>query len=119
MLSALGCGGGADGAAASGGGDSTGAATLSWDAPVTNEDGSELSDLGGYRIYYGGSPGSYYGSRDVGCASCLCRTEPGTACEYELNGLNLGAGTYYFAVTAYDTSGNESELSEPVSAVIN
>src|ERR1700681_4629171 len=31
----------------------TGMATVSWQAPTTNTDGAALTDLSGYRIYYG------------------------------------------------------------------
>jgi hypothetical protein len=33
----------------------TGNATLSWTAPSENSDGSALTDLGGFKIYYGGA----------------------------------------------------------------
>ena len=35
-----------------------GSITLSWTAPTENEDGSALTDLAAYKIYYGTSPGS-------------------------------------------------------------
>ena len=31
---------------------------LAWDAPTTNADGTSLTDLTGYRVYWGLSPGS-------------------------------------------------------------
>lgn len=56
ILIAAGCGSGG------GNGDSDGASgssvTLSWDAPTKNEDGSDLTDLLGYKVYYGTSPSS-------------------------------------------------------------
>ncbi len=77
-------------------------ATLSWDAPTTNTDGSPLADLAGYKLYYGTSSGSYSQTINVGTTS-----------SYTVTGL-LG-GTYYFAVTAYDSEGNESAYSNEVS----
>jgi hypothetical protein len=34
----------------------SGQATLSWDPPTTNVDGTPLTDLAGYKVYYG-TPG--------------------------------------------------------------
>ena len=66
-----------------------------WDANVE-------SDLAGYRVYYGLTSGDYNKVIDVGNQiSCI------------ISGL-LDT-TYYFAVTAYDTSGNESDYSDEVS----
>ncbi len=73
-----------------------GEVTLSWNAPTTNEDGTPLTDLDGYIVYYGTASGSY--SQD---------TNVGNVTTYQVTGLTDGA-TYYFSVTAYDTSGNES-----------
>jgi len=73
--------------------------TLAWDASTTNADGTPLTDLAGYKVYYGNSSGSYTVSVDVG----------------NLTGAiisNLESGIWCFAVTAYDTSGNESEYSD-------
>ncbi len=79
-----------------------GEAVLTWDPPTTNTDGSPLTDLGGYRIYYGVSSGNYTQSIDVGNVTT-----------YQVTGLTDGV-TYYFAVTAYDISGNESDYSNEV-----
>lgn len=73
--------------------------TLTWDASTTNADGTPLTDLAGYKVYFGNSSGSYTVSVDIG----------------NLTGViisNLEPGTWCFAVTAYDTSGNESEYSD-------
>jgi hypothetical protein len=83
----------------------TGSATLTWAAPSTNEDGTPLTALGGYKVYYGTTPGVYT-SINVGSVS-----------SYQVRGLTKGE-VYYFAVSAYDSSGNESDLSEVVSKVI-
>jgi hypothetical protein len=83
----------------------TGAATLTWAAPSTNVDGTPLTSLAGYKVYYGRTPG-VYASIDVGSSST-----------YQVAGLTKGQ-TYYFAVTAYDANGNESDFSTIVTKVV-
>jgi hypothetical protein len=83
----------------------SGLATLSWDPPTTNADGTPLTDLAGYKVYYGTVSGSYSQNINVGNITT-----------YTVADLNNG--TYYFAVTAYNTSGNESEYSNEVSKTI-
>jgi hypothetical protein len=70
--------------------------TLAWDV-------STSSEVTGYNIYYGTSSGDYLSSIDAG-----------KVLTYSISGLQSGV-TYYFAVTAYDTSGNESDYSNEVS----
>lgn len=60
-------------------------------------------DLAGYQIYYGTTSRFYSVIIDVGNTT-----------QYTVTGLNPGV-TYYFAVTAYDINGNESDYSEEVS----
>ncbi|MEW6003368.1 MAG: fibronectin type III domain-containing protein [Nitrospirota bacterium] len=93
-----------------GGGDddkngSSNSATLGWEAPTTNADGSLLTDLAGYKIYYGTVSGNYTAVIDVGNIR-----------QYKVK--DLEPGTYYFAVTAYDTARNESDYSNEVSKTI-
>ncbi|MCI0620413.1 MAG: fibronectin type III domain-containing protein [Acidobacteria bacterium] len=64
------------------------------------------SDLAGYKVYYGTSSHNYSSSVNVSKVT-----------SYTLTGLN--AGTYYFAVTAYDTAGNESSFSNEVPKTIS
>jgi hypothetical protein len=75
----------------------TGSATLSWMPPTQNTNGSALTDLAGYHIYYGTTP-------DLGQSVTL--TNAGLT-RYVLSGLTQT--TWYFAMTAYDTAGNESD----------
>jgi hypothetical protein len=83
------------------------ALTLSWDAPTQNADGTPLLNLQGYRIHYGTTPQ---------VPSVIDVDNPGlTAYVVE----NLGAGTYYFAVTAYNSMGVESSLSPEVSTTLD
>jgi hypothetical protein len=77
-----------------------GSATLSWTAPTQNTDGSSISGLSGYRIYYGTSAGSL--------GSMVQVSNPG-ASTYVVD--NLRSGTWYFAVSAYNASGAESDRS--------
>jgi len=62
-------------------------------------------DLDGYRVYYGTGSRAYTQSIDVGDTTA-----------YRLDGL-LDGVTYYIAVTAYDTSDNESDYSNEVFGV--
>ena len=77
---------------------------LTWTAPATNVDGTPLTDLAGYLVYYGQTSGNLTLKADVGNQTT-----------YLLSGL-VGCQICYYAVTAYDTSGNESELSDGASA---
>ena len=78
----------------------TGSVTLSWTAPIENEDGSALEDLAGYRIYWGTTPGEYPNSMTI--------DNPGiTTTVID----NLVPGTYEFVATAFNAAGVESVYS--------
>jgi PKD repeat protein len=82
-----------------------GTATLSWDPPTTNVDGSPLTGLSGYKVYYGTASGNYTQTINVGNVTAYIAA-------------NLTDGlTYYFTVTASDTLGNESGYSNEVSKI--
>lgn len=68
-------------------------ATITWDANTE-------ADLAGYKLYYSTDRTFPDPGIDVGLVTT-----------YTVDGLERGK-TYYFAVTAYNTSGNESEKSE-------
>jgi hypothetical protein len=85
----------------------SGNATLSWQAPTTNTDGAALTDLAGYRIYYGTSAGNL--SDTIQLTGVGLQT-------YVID--NLASGTWYFAVTAVASTGVESALSDIVSKTI-
>jgi hypothetical protein len=85
----------------------TGSATLSWSAPTLNEDGSPLTNLKGYRIYYGTS------STNLG--NVLEVPTPGTTTAVV---ENLSPATWYFALKAYNTSNVESGFSNVASKTI-
>jgi hypothetical protein len=80
--------------------------TVKWIPPTENEDGTLLTDLAGYKVYYGTSSLNYSSSVDVGYVT-----------QFKL--YNLPPGTWYFAVTAYDTLGNESAISNELGKSIN
>jgi hypothetical protein len=83
------------------------ALTLTWTAPEENADGTPLVDLSGYKIRYGTSSGSY--------------NQVVTLNNAGLNRFvvdNLPSGTYYFAITAYNSAGTESQLSGEVSTTL-
>ena len=84
-----------------------GSATLNWNAPTLNTDGTPLTNLAGFHIYYGASAGNLNQSVQI--------ANPGLT-SYVLSGL--AAGTWYFSVNAYTTSGTESALSSIASAAI-
>jgi hypothetical protein len=80
--------------------------TLSWIPPTLNNDGSPVTDLAGYNVYFGIESRDYSQSIDVGNTT-----------SYQDNTFIEGY-TYFFAVTAYDTSGNESEFSHEVNKTL-
>jgi len=80
---------------------------LSWTAPVEREDGTpiSMSEIAGYRVYYGTSEGNYPNKLDI-------------ADSYNMQATlsNLVSGTYYIVVTVYDMDGRESAYSQVVTA---
>ena len=76
-----------------------GTAILTWD-PVTE------TNLSGYRIYYGTAPGTYLQSIGQGISV-------GNVTTYTVSALISGT-RYYFAVTAFFTSNNETGFSNEV-----
>jgi len=70
----------------------------SWTAPTTNEDGSPLTDLAGYRLYR--------------CAVTPCTRATGTLIGTVMAPVTSFAIPHgsqgFLTVTAFDTSGNES-----------
>lgn len=78
----------------------SGTAALSWSAPTQNTDGSALSDLAGYYVYHGTSPGSL---------TMAVELRGNSVTNYTFNAL--ANGTHYFAISAFNASGVESALS--------
>ncbi|MGD8429293.1 MAG: fibronectin type III domain-containing protein [Ectothiorhodospiraceae bacterium] len=84
--------------------------TLSWVAPTERENGDALSmsEIGGYRVYYGTASGDY--------SSEVAIKDP-YATQYTVDGLDAGSD-YYFAVAAYDQAGLQSSLSQEVTVTV-
>ena len=49
-----------------------GTATLTWDPPTTNVDATPLTDLGGYKLYYGTASGNYTINVNIPCGTLPC-----------------------------------------------
>lgn len=83
-------------------GAATGSATLHWSPPSKNQDGTPVGEIAGYYIYYGTK------------ATQLDHTVkvPNPALNtFEFR--DLPAGTYYFSMRAYTSTGNLG-LSSPL-----
>jgi hypothetical protein len=87
---------------------SSGRATLSWTPPLTRTDGSTLTNLAGYRVYFGTSSTSLTNRVAIDNPSVSTWLVE-----------NLTAGTWHFAVTAVDAAGLESSRAGPVSLTVN
>jgi len=86
----------------------TGSVTLTWTAPTTNTDGSPLTDLKAYMIYYGTSQGNYPNEIRI--------DNPGLT-SYVID--NLTANTYYFVSTSINSLEIESDYSNVATKTIN
>lgn len=73
--------------------------TIRWQAPTQNVDGSPLTDLAGYVIYWGEQSRRYESSVVIDSAATTRWV------------ADISPGTYYFALTAVDLEGNESGYS--------
>jgi hypothetical protein len=81
--------------------------TLSWAAPTQNTDGSALTNLAGYNIYYGTSAAALTQKVTINTVGMLT---------YVIS--NLNSGTWYFEVIAVNSSGIDSGPSSVVSTTI-
>src|SRR6266850_8041917 len=88
----------------------------SWTAPTTNTEGSPLTDLGSYRVYYSTSATPCPGSTSVSVASSTTTPPANQTVNVRLTGLASGS-IYNVAVSPMDTGGNESACSTVASAV--
>ena len=82
--------------------------TLNWNAPTQNTDGSPLTDLAGYKIFYGTSSRNYDHEIDIG--------NPGMT-TYVVD--NLVPDTYFFAAKSFNTSGVDSDFSGEAVRTVN
>lgn len=85
---------------------SPGNVQLSWTPPTQNTDDSALSNIAGYRIYYGTDPNQLDQLIIVDKAATSYVVE------------NLAAATWYFAVSAYTTEAFESDTSNVVTKTV-
>jgi hypothetical protein len=85
----------------------TGSISLSWTPPMQSADGTPLIDLASYRIHWGTQSGIY--------PNLLQVDSPGVS-SFVIDGL--AAGNYFFAVSAVDTSDNESQVSNEASGTV-
>jgi len=86
----------------------TASITLGWLPPTQNSDGSPITNLAGYKIHYGTTSSDY--SKTIALQNAgLTR--------YVVD--NLPSGTYYFAITAYNSQGVESALSGEVTTTVD
>lgn len=85
----------------------TSSVTVSWVPPNSNVDGSTLTNLAGYRIYYGKTPGQYPYSLTIGSASITSAVIQ-----------SLEAATWYFAIRAVSSSGALSDFSTEASKTL-
>lgn len=82
-----------------------GTATVGWSPVTKNTDGSTITDLAGYRVYYGTSQTTLDQVMEVPNPAATSATV-----------LNLAeGGVWYFAVRAYNAKGTLSDLSSVAS----
>jgi hypothetical protein len=86
----------------------SGSASLQWVAPTENTNGSSLTNLAGYRIYYGTSAAAM--TQTVQIANASLNT-------YLV--ANLTPATWFFEVKAYTTADVESSASPVASKIID
>ena len=82
-------------------------ATLNWTPALQNTDGTALTDLAGYKVYFGTSSDPL--------STVVVVSNPSLT-TYQVT--NLSSGTWYFAVAAYTSTGTEGVLSNVASKAI-
>lgn len=92
----------------SGGSASAKSVTLNWQAPTQNNNGSTLTNLAGFKIHYGTASKDY--------SQVVALNNPGLN-RYVMD--TLPSGTYYFAITAYNSQGVESSMSGEVATTVD
>lgn len=78
-----------------------------WQPPTRNEDGSNLTNLAGYWLYFGRNSRNYAGR---------VRIFGDSNTQYRLN--ELDSGDYYVALTAINTAGEESGYSNEIRVAV-
>jgi hypothetical protein len=85
----------------------SGSRVVSWVAPTTNTDGSTLTNLAGFRVYYGTSSTALTLSQTINNVAARSATIAG-----------LTPGTWYFAVRTLNTRSEESANSNIASQAV-
>jgi hypothetical protein len=78
---------------------------LTWSAPTENTNGTALTNLVGYNIYYGTSTGAMTNKININTVGLLT---------YVID--NMASGNWYFSITSVNSAGMESVLSSTVQA---
>jgi hypothetical protein len=79
-----------------------GSISISWLAPIENVDGSVLTDLVGYRIYYGTQARNYADMIEVADPNATSHA------------FSAGSGDYFVTMTALDADSNESAFANEI-----
>jgi len=87
---------------------SSGSVQLNLGAPLLNTDGTPVTDLVAFKIYYGTSSGEY--------SNEIYLDNPGIS-TYVVQ--NLSPDTYFFAATAFNGNNVESDLSNEIQRTVN
>jgi len=90
---------------------------VSWVAPTTNSDGSPLTDLASYRVYYGTFSTPCPGGAFFQVPSPTPSPGPDETVAVRLIGISTGA-LYYVSVTAVNAAGNESACVTPWASAV-
>jgi hypothetical protein len=85
-----------------------GSALLTWNPPTQNTDGTALTNLAGFKAYWGLAQGNYPNNQQI--------TNPAAA-SYQVT--NLCAGVWFFVVTAYNAAAVESAFSNVATKTIS
>lgn len=85
----------------------TSSVTLNWTIPTLSTDGSQLTNLSGFKLIYGTSATDF--------SQSISATNP-TVDTYQID--NLASGTWYFAIVTVASDGTESAPTNLLSQTI-
>ena len=94
--------------------------SISWKEPQENTDNSELTNLASYRFYYGSSPTTLSAITALDLPASSANPAAGATVTYVFTTSDINTmaplvaknKTHYFAMTAINSQGIESSLSE-------
>ena len=93
-----------------------GTVSLAWDPPTNNVDGSDLTDLSGYRVYYAPLV-MYYNESPIYVVTNTVLSTGSVSkiwCTTNSISITIPSKVYIFWVTAVDGLGSESDKSLPL-----